>query len=133
MNSVIHFEIPYEDQNRAAEFYQKAFEWEPKHLGPIMGNYVTVKTSETEANGIPTKPGRINGGLYAKTPKAAHPSVVIGVEDIHAAMKNVQAAGGTLIEGKVPGVPDEIPGVGLFVAFIDTEGNHLSMLQPNPM
>jgi len=31
-----------------------------------------------------------------------------------------------------PGEPDDIPGVGLYCAFIDTEGNRLSMLQPNP-
>ena len=32
--------------------------------------------------------------------------------------------------GKVLGEPMEIPGVGLYVAFFDTEGNRVSMLQP---
>ena len=54
-----------------------------------------------------------------------HPSVVIGVEDIQAAMQRVRAAGGGVL-----GEPMEIPGVGLYVAFHDTEGNHNSMLQP---
>jgi uncharacterized protein len=28
--------------------------------------------------------------------------------------------------------PTEIPGVGLWISFEDTEGNRVSMLQPNP-
>jgi predicted enzyme related to lactoylglutathione lyase len=40
-------------------------------------------------------------------------------------MKMVEKAG-----GKVLGEPLDIPGVGSYVAFIDTEGNRVSMLQP---
>ena len=32
--------------------------------------------------------------------------------------------------GKVLGEPADIPGIGRFVAFTDTEGNTLSILQP---
>ncbi|MFZ3170282.1 MAG: hypothetical protein WA130_21935 [Candidatus Methanoperedens sp.] len=32
-----------------------------------------------------------------------------------------------------PGKPDEIPGVGLYASFIDTEGNRVRMLEPLPM
>jgi len=38
---------------------------------------------------------------------------------------NVRKAG-----GEVLGKPMEIPGVGQYVAFIDTEGNRNSMMQP---
>ncbi|HUD19330.1 MAG TPA: hypothetical protein VMR81_02735 [Patescibacteria group bacterium] len=41
-------------------------------------------------------------------------------------MKDVAAAG-----GKVLGHPMEIPGVGLYVSFLDTEGNRVSLLQPH--
>jgi len=40
-------------------------------------------------------------------------------------MKKVQSAG-----GKVLGEPLEIPGIGWYVSFFDTEGNRVSMLQP---
>ena len=43
------------------------------------------------------------------------------------AMARVRAAG-----GEVYGEPMAIPGVGQYVAFADTEGNRLSMLQPIP-
>ncbi|HEY4859057.1 MAG TPA: hypothetical protein VII14_03845 [Xanthobacteraceae bacterium] len=41
-------------------------------------------------------------------------------------MKRVVQAG-----GKVLGEPLEIPGVGRYVSFFDTEGNRVSMMQPN--
>ena len=34
--------------------------------------------------------------------------------------------------GKVLGEPMEIPGVGQYISFLDTEGNRNSMLQPVP-
>ena len=36
------------------------------------------------------------------------------------------------VPGKVLGEPMEIPGVGQYVSFLDTEGNRVSMLQPLP-
>jgi predicted enzyme related to lactoylglutathione lyase len=98
-----------------------------------MGHYVVVSTSERGADRFPKERGMINGGFFEKTKDNAHPSVVISVEDIRQAMKEVTAAGGKIIGGQRPGEPDDIPGVGLYVAFIDTEGNRVSMLQPSPM
>jgi predicted enzyme related to lactoylglutathione lyase len=43
-------------------------------------------------------------------------------------MKAVASAG-----GEVLGEPMDIPGVGKYVAFFDTERNRLSVLQPLPM
>jgi predicted enzyme related to lactoylglutathione lyase len=51
----------------------------------------------------------------------------VAVADIAAAMKRVAAAG-----GQVLGDPMDIPGVGKYVSFFDTEGNRISMLQPLP-
>jgi hypothetical protein len=72
-------------------------------------------------------PGTINGGFYQKTgdPNSQYPSVVIGVGNIKESMKKVTEAGGIL-----QGEPMEIPGVGTYASFKDTEGNRLSMLQP---
>jgi uncharacterized protein len=130
-NPVVHFEMPYEDPNRAAEFYKKAFGWQGQHMGPEMGNYVVMSTTETDPKTQQaTTPGAINGGLFKKSEKNNLPSVVISVDDIQAAMKKVADAGGKIIGGQTPGVPDEIPGIGLWISFQDTEGNRVSMLQP---
>ncbi len=128
MNPVVHFELPAEDTARMADFYTKVFGWKSQVMGEDFGGYVVATTTESTDQG-PTKPGAINGGLYKKDPTkgATHPSVVISVDDIKAHIKVVQDAG-----GKVEGEPVEIPGVGWFVAFVDTEGNRLSMLQAAP-
>jgi predicted enzyme related to lactoylglutathione lyase len=40
-------------------------------------------------------------------------------------MSKVKGAGGEIV-----GEPVEIPGVGWFVSFVDTEGNRVSMIEP---
>ena len=128
MNPVVHFEMPAEDKKRMADFYTRAFGWQTKQLGAEMGGYVVVTTTESDENG-PRQPGAINGGFFQKTDAqpSQYPSVVIAVDDIKGHVKKVEAAG-----GKVIGEPAEIPGVGLYVTFFDTEGNRVSMLQPAP-
>lgn len=134
MNSVVHFEMPAEDKNRMVAFYESAFGWEMQQMGPEMGDYVVVKTAETDEKGMLKEPGRINGGFFKKSKENQYPSVVIAVEDIRQAMKKVEEAGGKVIGGATKaGEPDDIPGVGLYVAFFDTEGNRVSLLQPSPM
>ena len=127
MDPVVHFEMPAEDRKRMADFYTKVFGWKTQMLGSEMGNYVLATTTEADETGRPKRPGAINGGFFPKSDDrpAQYPSVVIAVEDIKDHMKNVEEAG-----GKVLGEPWDIPGVGLYVSFIDTEGNRVSMLQP---
>ena len=48
MSPVVHFEMAAEDRKRMADFYTKVFGWKAEMLGPDMGNYVVVRTSETE-------------------------------------------------------------------------------------
>ncbi len=128
MNPVVHFEMPAEDRKRMASFYAKAFGWQTQMLGSEMGDYVVVTTTESDDGG-PKKPGAINGGFYTKKEDlpAQYPSVVIAVDDVKASMQKVAAAG-----GKILGDPMDIPGVGTYVSFFDTEGNRASMLQPLP-
>ncbi|MEZ5703245.1 MAG: hypothetical protein R3E42_16710 [Burkholderiaceae bacterium] len=131
MCAVVHFEMPYKDRERAARFYAAAFGWTHQFLGAEMGDYVLVNTAPAGAR-PPVPPeaalGSINGGLFpfkADWPMQ-HPSVVIGVPGIVAAMLRVREAGGEVLSE-----PMAIPGVGQYVAFCDTEGNHNSMLEPN--
>jgi len=126
MNPVVHFEMPYDNRQRMAKFYESTFGWHTQMLGEEMGNYVLAATTETGPEG-PTRPGAINGGFFERKPDwpAQHPSVVIAVDDITASIRKVRDAGGNVL-----GEPMDIPGVGKYVAFTDTEGNRVSMLQP---
>lgn len=128
MNPVVHFEMPYDDRGRMAKFYESAFGWQTQMLGEDMGNYVLATTTETDQNG-PKRPGAINGGFFQRKPDwpAQYPSMVIAVDNINESIRKITDAG-----GKVLGEPMEIPGVGQYVSFIDTEGNRVSVLQPIP-
>jgi uncharacterized protein len=125
-NPVVHFEMPYKDAKRVAEFYNKAFGWKMADTGEQMGHYVTAGTAETDENRMVKTPGTINGGFYDlnMSGASAQPSVVISVPDLKEAIKDVEAAGGKMLRE-----PQEIPGIGLWVSFEDSEGNRVSMLQ----
>jgi len=129
MNPVVHFELPCDDPDRIARFFERAFDWKTQKLGPEMGNYVLVTTAEQDARPDGLR-GAINGGFFVRDPKlpAQLPGIVIGVDDIRESMRRVTEAG-----GQVLGEPMDIPGVGPYVAFLDTEGNRSSMLQPLPI
>ncbi len=130
MNPVVHFEMPAKDGKRMSDFYSKTFGWNTQQLGGEMGNYILASTTENDPQGRPKQPGAINGGFYQRTedPLSHAPSVVISVPDLQEHIKKVTAAGGSII-----GEPMPIPGIGLWVSFYDTEGNRVSMLQPNAM
>ncbi len=129
MNSVVHFEMPAKDKKRVADFYTNAFGWNMKQMGPEMGDYVLAGTTETDENGMIKTPGAINGGFYAykDEPGFQYPSVVVAVDDLKESIERVKKEG-----GEVVGEPMEIPGIGHFVSIIDTEGNRVGVLQPNP-
>ena len=127
-NPVVHFEMPAEDRKRMSKFYTSAFGWQMQMLGEDMGNYVlATTTADVDKKGRPKKVGIINGGFYTKTDDmpAQYPSVVIAVDDIKKSMNKVAKAG-----GKVIGEPMEIPGFGMYVSFLDTEGNRVSIMEP---
>lgn len=125
MNPVVHFEMPAKDKKRVSTFYTKAFGWNMQVMGKEYGGYIVATTSPMDKNNMHLKKGAINGGFYEWKKENHLPSVVIEVPDVKAAMKSVLGAG-----GKVVTKPQEIQGVGLWVVFLDTEGNRVSLIQP---
>jgi len=126
MDPVTHFEMPADDKKRMTAFYSSVFGWKMQQMGPEMGEYVLAGTTEVDEKQMPMQPGRINGGFYQRTddPLSKVPSVVIQVANVAASMEKVKSAG-----GKILGEPQDIPGVGRWVSFQDTEGNRVSMIQ----
>ena len=126
MNPVVHFELPYKDKRRIMEFYESAFDWVLQDLGEEGQNYILATTAISDAKpGFPA--GAINGGFFPLKPDwpQQNPSVVIGVKNIQKAMQRIQKSG-----GEVLGDPMDVPGFGLYVSFIDTEGSRLSIIEP---
>jgi uncharacterized protein len=128
-NPVVHFEMPAKDKKRVAEFYSKALGWDMQVMGPEMGNYVLAITTPMGENNRPKDPGAINGGFFEYKDEEGYnaPHLVISVSDLNKSIEDVKAAGGEII-----GEPMDIPGVGNYVSFKDTEGNRVGLLQPSP-
>jgi uncharacterized protein len=132
MNRVVHFEIHAADGERMQKFYQDVFGWKFEVMGPEMGNYRVISTGDP----IPQDMASIgiNGGMtprkgdLPKSGDAVNAFVnVIGVDDIDAIIKKINAAGGTLAMAKM-----DVPGVGLLAYYKDPEGNIFGILQPSP-
>lgn len=92
-----------------------------------MGNYILAGTTPVDENQMAVNPGSINGGFfeYKDEPGFTAGHVVIQVENLDESMEKVKKSG-----GQVNGKPVDIPGIGTYVAFTDSEGNGVGMLQP---
>lgn len=47
VNKVVHFEIPFHDQDRAKEFYGSIFDWEPNTMDRAAGRLNAVSIDDT--------------------------------------------------------------------------------------
>lgn len=112
---VVHFEIPADDVDRAEAFYREAFGWESNRMPEL--NYTMVTTAPSGETG-PTEPGAINGGMLQRQQGMTSPVLVIEVDDIDAALTQVEKLGGSIVQTKMP-----IGDMGFAAYFIDTEGN----------
>ncbi|MDH3606749.1 MAG: VOC family protein [Acidimicrobiia bacterium] len=111
----VHFELPVDDHERAAEFYKTVFAWDIQQWEGAP--YWLVTTGPDSEAGI-------NGALGPRSDDLPVPVFVIGVEDIDASMASAEAAGATMVTPKIP-----IPGVGYSIYFTDTEGNRVGLFQ----
>ena len=122
---IVHFEIPFDDADRAHAFYEEAFGWNLNRIDEL--DYTMVSTGPSGEQG-PTEPGYINGGMFKReynaTPGAV---VVVDVDDIDAALAKVEELGGTTVVGRTP-----VADMGWSAYFKDTEGNHIGLWQSAP-
>ncbi|MET4589217.1 VOC family protein [Arthrobacter sp. 754] len=126
MGGVVHFEIPADDQERARSFYKDIFGWRIDPM-PDMAYNMVITTPMDEATGAPTQPGAINGGMMAREGEITSPVITVDVEDIDATLKTVGERGGSVVMPK-----NEIPGMGYFAYFKDSEGNILGLWENLP-
>ncbi|MGH2663432.1 MAG: VOC family protein [Actinomycetota bacterium] len=124
MEKVVHFEIPVDDAARAKDFYSSIFDWQLNDADMGGGNiYTTVVTTPVDQQTqLPTEPGAINGGLMNRTPDLPVPVITIGVAAIDDTLKKVEAGGGIVVQPRT-----EIPNMGAFAYFKDSEGNVLGL------
>jgi len=123
MNKVSHFEIPYEDQERAQKFYQEVFGWQINKFSDE-GYYLAFTTKSDPNTMMPSEPGAINGGLLKRDSTAKNPLLVIDVPNIDDHIKKIEDAGGKVIMPKV-----RVGDSGFFARVADTEGNVIAIWQ----
>ncbi len=126
MDSIVHFEIPADDTKRASDFYNKAFGWMMNSMPEF--DYIMIGTSESDENGMPKSPGRINGGMAKRGGPLEHVVVTVSVGDIDKTLATVEKLGGKRVQGKMP-----IGDMGFSAYFKDTEGNVVGLFQPAQM
>jgi predicted enzyme related to lactoylglutathione lyase len=122
---VVHFEIPFDDGDRARAFYQDAFGWNITPI-PDMG-YTLVSTGPTGEQGPPLEPGFINGGMLERSDLFLGPILTVDVEDIDAALAKVEELGGKTVQPR-----QEVAQMGFSAYFTDPEGNLTGLWQNAP-
>lgn len=122
MDKIVHFEIPFDDAERATAFYAETFGWQINSV-PGMG-YHMVTTTEIGDDYRPKEPGAINGGMLERCDPVRAPVVTINVDDINAAVKRVEASGGEIVRD-----PQKVGDMGIAAYFKDPEGNVLGLWQ----
>ena len=119
---VVHFEIPFDDGDRARKFYGETFGWQ---LMPVPEmSYTMVTTGPSDPEQGPTEPGFINGGMFERSGEFAGkgPNIVIDVPSIDEALRKVEAAGGKTANERTP-----VGEMGFAGYFTDTEGNLIGL------
>jgi predicted enzyme related to lactoylglutathione lyase len=120
--SVVHFEVPYDDADRAQAFYTDVFGWKITKMPEF--EYVGVATGPTTEEGMPSEPGFIGGGMFQRQDDLNRPVITINVDDMQAALKTIAEHGGAAV-----GETMEVGEMGIAGYFTDSEGNLMGLWQ----
>ena len=133
-HTVVHFEIPADDPERAAAFYRELFGWEIQKWGGAEGGdgksgsdggqsggggmeYWMVSTVPTDEQGRPTRAG-VNGGMMRRQHPGHAPVNYISVENVDEFAKKAQGLGAEVVVPKTP-----VQGMSWFIWLKDPEAN----------
>jgi hypothetical protein len=119
---VVHFEVPFDDADRAREFYQEVFGWQIQPM-PEM-DYNMVQTGPVSDQGMPSEPGYIGGGMMQRQAPYTSPVLTVAVDDIDAAIVAIEKHGGAAAGEKMA-----VGDMGFAAYFTDSEGNLLGLWQ----
>jgi len=120
MDSVVHFELPADDLERAKKFYREVFDWDFKETE--VPDYDLAFTIELNEEGLPKDVGAINGAITIRDETLVTPLLVIKVDSIDGALEKIGSAGRKVLLTKM-----EIKGQGYYARFADSEGNVIGL------
>ena len=115
MSTIVHFDVPAEDIERAKKFYGELFDWKfTKMPGPM--EYLGIATFDDSG-----KEG-IGGGMGKR--QAPDQGIVnyMGVSSIDEFLSKVEKIGGKIVMPKTT-----VPGYGYLAVCLDTENNKFGL------
>jgi uncharacterized protein len=123
---VVHFEVPFDDGDRARGFYKEIFGWQLQTM-PEMGGYTLVMSGPSGDTG-PTEAGFINGGMLSRDQAATPgPVIVVDVDSIDESLAKIGTLGGSTVVGRTP-----VGDMGFAAYFTDPEGNVVGLWETVP-
>jgi uncharacterized protein len=128
MPTIVHFEIPADDVERAKKFYTDLFGWKIEK-GPGTDDsqltsaatgqpmeYWMVTTTDDKGNKA------LGGGMMKRQMPQHQVTNHIGVKSVDEYSSKVQKLGGKVVAPKHP-----VPGMGYFAVCLDTENNAFAL------
>ena len=119
---VVHFEVPFDDADRARGFYRDVFGWQIQPVPEL--SYNMVSTGPVSDQGMPTEPGYIGGGMMQRQAPVNTPVITLQVDDIDATLVAVAKNGGAAVGEKMA-----VGEMGFAAYFNDSEGNLMGLWQ----
>ena len=110
MPTIVHFDVPAEDIERAKKFYSALLGWKFESFPEMQYNLITT----TNLDGTPG----VGGGMGKRMEPSQRMMNYFGVSSIDASIKEVKSLGGSIVSKKMA-----VPQMGYLVNCIDTEGN----------
>jgi len=110
MSTIVHFDVPAENIERAKKFYSVLFDWKFESYPGMQYNLVTT----TNLDGAPG----IGGGMGKRMDPSQHIVNYFGVKSIDASIQQVKSLGGSILMNKMA-----VQQMGYLATCLDTEGN----------
>ena len=120
MPTIVHFDIPADNLERAKKFYKDLFDWDIESVPGPMEYYNIATTNENQEAGV-------GGGMGQRQQPGTGITNYIGVSSVDEYIKKVEQLGGRTIMPKTT-----IPGFGYLAVFLDTENNSLGLWETDP-
>lgn len=111
-HSIVHVEIPAQDQQATGAFYAELFGWQVQHVPEL--NYSFFSVDGGTGGGFPQADGELA--------VAGKPLIYVDTDDIRASLTRAEELGGRLIVPRT-----QIPGIGWFGIFEDPNGNQIAL------
>lgn len=116
--SIVWFEIPADDIERAKAFYGSLFGWKFAKIPAAVGEYWHIDTGGKDATP--------DGGLLQRMHPQQPITNYVSVKSVTTAMAKVEELGGRICKPKTP-----VPHMGYFAICEDTERNTFALWEMN--